>query len=266
MECSLPMDGRRVSLTQLSKDSFRECQASLTLTDLLIIIFSGISVSVVAIMTSFFLASTVHCFQRWSKGTKGDEEESEEWGGRGGGLLRSLVPGNLDGCEDFTAGGCGVHNCHTTSALWSIQDCLTVGSCPHTVEFLFCFLHTDFPTTATEDIPEKWTAVAIHSNNIILVFFGGLFSAHSSSSWLLTLCYRPTDRKRGATYFWRKMKYVQLSLQSFNWTLLKGCCWVFLIMDGQKCLISIQKVKKKKKKIESNKIKKDVIQNNDLTI
>lgn len=78
MECSLPMDGRRVSLSQLSKDSFRECQATLTLTDLLIIIFSGISVSVVAIMTSFFLASTVHCFQRWSKGTKGDEEESEE--------------------------------------------------------------------------------------------------------------------------------------------------------------------------------------------
>lgn len=78
MECSLPMDGRRVSLTQLSKDSFRECQVTLTLTDLLIIIFSGISVSVVAIMTSFFLASTVHCFQRWSKGTKGDEEESEE--------------------------------------------------------------------------------------------------------------------------------------------------------------------------------------------
>lgn len=81
MECSLPMDGRRVSLTQLSKDSFRECQATLTLTDLLIIIFSGISVSVVAIMTSFFLASTVHCFQRWSKGAKGDEEESEEWEG-----------------------------------------------------------------------------------------------------------------------------------------------------------------------------------------
>lgn len=79
IECSLPMDGRQVSLTQLSKDSFRECQATLTLTDLLIIIFSGISVSVVAIMTSFFLASTVHCFQRWSKGTKGDEEETEEW-------------------------------------------------------------------------------------------------------------------------------------------------------------------------------------------
>ncbi|XP_073772922.1 leucine-rich repeat-containing protein 38 isoform X2 [Danio rerio] len=78
MECSLPTDGRRVPLSQLSQDSFRECQITLTLTDFLIIIFSGISVSVAAIMASFFLASTVHCFQRWSKGTKGDEEESEE--------------------------------------------------------------------------------------------------------------------------------------------------------------------------------------------
>ncbi|CAB1314887.1 unnamed protein product [Coregonus sp. 'balchen'] len=78
IECSLPMDGRRVSLSQLSQDSFRECQITLTLTDLLIIIFSGISVSVVAIMTSFFLASIVHCFQRTSKTSKGDEEESEE--------------------------------------------------------------------------------------------------------------------------------------------------------------------------------------------
>lgn len=82
MECSLPTDGRRVPLSQLSQDSFRECQITLTLTDFLIIIFSGISVSVAAIMASFFLASTVHCFQRWSKGTKGDEEESEEWGGK----------------------------------------------------------------------------------------------------------------------------------------------------------------------------------------
>ncbi|KAI5093348.1 leucine-rich repeat-containing protein 38-like isoform X1 [Silurus meridionalis] len=78
MECSLPTDGRRVPLSQLSQDSFRECQITLTLTDFLIIIFSGISVSVAAIMASFFLASTVHCFQRWSKGTKGDDEESEE--------------------------------------------------------------------------------------------------------------------------------------------------------------------------------------------
>ncbi|XP_076125147.1 leucine-rich repeat-containing protein 38 [Alosa pseudoharengus] len=78
LDCSLPMDGRRVPLNQLSQDSFRECQVTLTLTDLLIIIFSGISVSVVAIMASFFLASTVHCFQRWSKGNKTEEEESEE--------------------------------------------------------------------------------------------------------------------------------------------------------------------------------------------
>lgn len=78
LDCSLPTDGRRVPLNQLSQDSFRECQVTLTLTDLLIIIFSGISVSVVAIMASFFLASTVHCFQRWSKGNKTEEEESEE--------------------------------------------------------------------------------------------------------------------------------------------------------------------------------------------
>ncbi|XP_062843029.1 leucine-rich repeat-containing protein 38 [Trichomycterus rosablanca] len=77
MECSLPTDGRRVPLSQLSLDSFRECQITLTLTDFLIIIFSGISVSIAAIMASFFLASTVHCFQRWSKGTKGEDEESE---------------------------------------------------------------------------------------------------------------------------------------------------------------------------------------------
>ncbi|KAL4622518.1 leucine-rich repeat-containing protein 38-like [Arapaima gigas] len=78
LECSLPTDGRRVTLSQLSQESFRKCQETLTLTDLLIIIFSGISVSVAAIMASFFLASTVHCFQRWSKGSKGEDEESEE--------------------------------------------------------------------------------------------------------------------------------------------------------------------------------------------
>ncbi|KAJ8387218.1 hypothetical protein AAFF_G00159370 [Aldrovandia affinis] len=77
MECSLPVDGRRVALSQLSKDSFRECQVTLTLTDYLIVIFSGISVSVAAILASFFLASTVHCFQRWSKANKTDEEDSD---------------------------------------------------------------------------------------------------------------------------------------------------------------------------------------------
>lgn len=117
MECSLPMDGRRVSLTQLSKDSFRECQATLTLTDLLIIIFSGISVSVVAIMTSFFLASTVHCFQRWSKGTKGDEEESEEWL-QGGGSVWSWY---FKQWED-TADG--------LRYMWWVSCCFLPGECP----------------------------------------------------------------------------------------------------------------------------------------
>lgn len=78
MECSLPLDGQRVSLSLLSEESFRECRGILTLTDYLIVIFSGISVSVAAIMASFFLASTVHCFQRLSKGGKADEEEGND--------------------------------------------------------------------------------------------------------------------------------------------------------------------------------------------
>ncbi|XP_048879939.1 leucine-rich repeat-containing protein 38 [Brienomyrus brachyistius] len=78
LECMLPMDGQRVTLDQLTQDSFQKCNETLTLTDLLIIIFSGISVSVAAIMTSFFLASTVHCFQRWGKGSKPDDDDDEE--------------------------------------------------------------------------------------------------------------------------------------------------------------------------------------------
>lgn len=77
IECSLPPDGRRVPLSLLSEESFRECRGTLTLTDYLIVIFSGISVSV-AIITSFFLASTVHCFQRLSKGSTADEEEGND--------------------------------------------------------------------------------------------------------------------------------------------------------------------------------------------
>lgn len=79
MECSLPVDGRQVSLIELSEDSFRECRGLLTLTDYLIVIFSGICISVVAIIASFFLASTIHCFQRL-KSKRTDEEETEEWG------------------------------------------------------------------------------------------------------------------------------------------------------------------------------------------
>ncbi|TKS76764.1 Leucine-rich repeat-containing protein 38 BK channel auxiliary gamma subunit LRRC38 [Collichthys lucidus] len=78
IECSLPLDGRRIPLSLLSEDSFRECHGALTLTDYLIVIFSGIFVSVAAIMASFLLASIVHCFQRLSKGSKGDEEEGND--------------------------------------------------------------------------------------------------------------------------------------------------------------------------------------------
>lgn len=78
IECSLPLDGRRVPLSLLSEDSFQECRGALTLTDYFIVIFSGISVSVAAIVASFFLASTVHCFHRLSKGSKGDEEEGND--------------------------------------------------------------------------------------------------------------------------------------------------------------------------------------------
>ncbi|XP_029975045.1 leucine-rich repeat-containing protein 38-like [Salarias fasciatus] len=78
IECSLPDGGGRIPLSLLSEDSFRECRGILTLTDYLIVIFSGICVSVTAIVASFFLASTVHCFQRLSKGGKGDEEEGKD--------------------------------------------------------------------------------------------------------------------------------------------------------------------------------------------
>ncbi|CAF95658.1 unnamed protein product, partial [Tetraodon nigroviridis] len=78
LDCSLPLDGRRVPLTSLSEESFRGCHSSLTLTDYLVVIFSGISVSVAAIMASFFLASTVHCFQRLSKGSQDEEEEGND--------------------------------------------------------------------------------------------------------------------------------------------------------------------------------------------
>ena len=143
MECSLPMDGRRVSLTQLSKDSFRECQAILTLTDLLIIIFSGISVSVVAIMTSFFLASTVHCFQRWSKGTKGDEEESEEW--KGFAFYNLFGPGMLfEDTEDI------VHLLLIPT--WWIA---------RTVEWYGYSLHMDNWNMVIKDILKEWEPLKV---------------------------------------------------------------------------------------------------------
>ncbi|KAK6307884.1 leucine-rich repeat-containing protein 38-like [Coregonus clupeaformis] len=77
LECSLPMDGTLMSLSLLSEASFRECRGYLSLMDILIVIFSGISVSVVAIIASFFLASMVHCFQRLGKAGQADEEGND---------------------------------------------------------------------------------------------------------------------------------------------------------------------------------------------
>lgn len=87
MECSLPTDGRQISLNMLSEESFRECRGVLSLKDYLIVIFSGICISVAAIIASFFLASIIHCFQRL-KAKRTDEEEGDEWASA---MLQSFV-------------------------------------------------------------------------------------------------------------------------------------------------------------------------------
>lgn len=78
IQCSLPLENRRVFLHQLSEASFNECKFSLSLTDLFIIIFSGVAVSIVAIISSFFLATVVQCFQRCTPSKDAEEEEEEE--------------------------------------------------------------------------------------------------------------------------------------------------------------------------------------------
>lgn len=189
MECSLPMDGRRVSLTQLSKDSFRECQATLTLTDLLIIIFSGISVSVVAIMTSFFLASTVHCFQRWSKGTKGDEEESEEWLQGGG----QCGPGTSNNERTLRTVCATCDEFHAASSLVNVQDCLTVGSCPGTVSVVFsAHGHQKCGNKGLSQGMSQSSLLHVQNGilEIVLLAVRGpvvVFSGY----WLLAWCFRP---------------------------------------------------------------------------
>ncbi|KAM4652131.1 leucine-rich repeat-containing protein 38 [Discoglossus pictus] len=75
IQCTL--DDRKIFLHELSEISFSECKFSLTLTDFLIIIFSGVAVSIAAIFSSFFLASTVHCFQRCSPSKDEDEDEED---------------------------------------------------------------------------------------------------------------------------------------------------------------------------------------------
>lgn len=78
IQCSLPLGNRRVSLHELSEASFSECKFSLSLTDLLIIIFSGVAVSIAAIISSFFLATVVQCFQRCTPNKDAEEEDEDD--------------------------------------------------------------------------------------------------------------------------------------------------------------------------------------------
>ncbi|XP_072333759.1 leucine-rich repeat-containing protein 38 [Scyliorhinus torazame] len=78
IQCSLPRDMRKITLNELSDDSFIECEFSLTLTDYLIIFFSGVCVSITAITTSFFLANIVQCFQRLGLFKGGDDDDEED--------------------------------------------------------------------------------------------------------------------------------------------------------------------------------------------
>lgn len=78
LQCSLPAENRRVFLHELSEASFSECRFSLSLTDLFIIIFSGVAVSVAAIISSFFLATVVQCVQRCTPNKDTEEEDEDE--------------------------------------------------------------------------------------------------------------------------------------------------------------------------------------------
>ncbi|XP_008061601.1 leucine-rich repeat-containing protein 38, partial [Carlito syrichta] len=78
IQCSLPMESRRISLHELSEASFSECKFSLSLTDLFIIIFSGVAVSIAAIISSFFLATVVQCFQRCAPNKDTEDEDEDE--------------------------------------------------------------------------------------------------------------------------------------------------------------------------------------------
>ncbi|GCC35159.1 leucine-rich repeat-containing protein 38-like [Chiloscyllium punctatum] len=77
IQCSLPRDMRKITLNELSDNSFTECEFSLTLTDYLIIFFSGVCVSITAITTSFFLANIVQCFQRLGLFKESDDDEED---------------------------------------------------------------------------------------------------------------------------------------------------------------------------------------------
>ncbi|XP_044134308.1 leucine-rich repeat-containing protein 38-like [Bufo gargarizans] len=75
IQCTL--EDRKVFLHELSNISFSECKFTLSLTDFLIIIFSGVAVSIAAIFSSFFLATTVHCFQKCAPNKDEDEDDDD---------------------------------------------------------------------------------------------------------------------------------------------------------------------------------------------
>ncbi|XP_029434062.1 leucine-rich repeat-containing protein 38 [Rhinatrema bivittatum] len=76
IHCSL--EDRRILLHELSEISFSECKFTLSVLDFLIIIFSGVAVSVAAIFSSFFLATAVHCFQKCAPSKSDDDEDEGE--------------------------------------------------------------------------------------------------------------------------------------------------------------------------------------------
>ncbi|XP_072012265.1 leucine-rich repeat-containing protein 38 isoform X2 [Engystomops pustulosus] len=76
IQCTL--EDRKVFLHELSDISFSECKFTLSLTDFLIIIFSGVAVSIAAIFSSFFLATTVHCFHRCAPSKDEDEDDDDD--------------------------------------------------------------------------------------------------------------------------------------------------------------------------------------------
>uniref|UniRef100_A0A8D0DKR5 Leucine rich repeat containing 38 n=1 Tax=Salvator merianae TaxID=96440 RepID=A0A8D0DKR5_SALMN len=78
IQCTVPVEEVTVFLSELSEASFRDCKFSLSLTDLIIIIFSGVAVSIAAIASSFVLALIVNCFQRCAPSKDDDEDEDED--------------------------------------------------------------------------------------------------------------------------------------------------------------------------------------------
>ncbi|KAJ7306535.1 hypothetical protein JRQ81_009896 [Phrynocephalus forsythii] len=78
IQCTVPVEEITVFLSELTEASFRDCKFSLSLTDLIIIIFSGVAVSIAAIASSFLLALLVNCFQRCAPSKDDDEDDDDE--------------------------------------------------------------------------------------------------------------------------------------------------------------------------------------------